>query len=303
MPLTDGRRLPLTVLSDISWMVQDCRSKKFCFSNLSVKPLLEVQAASVSKIEQLGSFEPCVGQVIISEEFRRQVWRTQTEALNSLPGLYSIKDKAYDFRGASGFQNSNWNSAAELLLGYRAGEALDSNFLELSNSTEIHDSIKGAGKEMFSGGQPTPANECTLVREDGLRVPVEEFSSHAYVYFPGHTPGMCCLDIDLTEHKHLKVALRFTRIKLEAASDFIFWTAPHEKVVSDKAAECRSLGYIHEEPLNLSVVDADLYCDAPIWLGRLAEFRGDRAMALASVQYAKDGRRFPLGVKQEQKYV
>lgn len=72
--------------------------------DLSLEQLLEVKVISASKFEQRGRDAPSAVQVISRAEIQRHGWRTLTEALNTLPGLYASNDKVYDFQGARGFQ-------------------------------------------------------------------------------------------------------------------------------------------------------------------------------------------------------
>lgn len=84
-------------------MAQGSQAAAVDLSDLSLEQLLEVKVVSASKFEQHGRDAPSAVQVISREEIRRHGWRTLTEALNTLPGLYVSNDKGYDFQGARGF--------------------------------------------------------------------------------------------------------------------------------------------------------------------------------------------------------
>lgn len=98
------QRLGWMVLSGLTWAAQTGQAAEADLDDLSLEQLLGVKVVSVSKFEQRGRDAPSAVQVISREEIQRHGWRTLTEALNTLPGLYASNDKAYDFQGARGFQ-------------------------------------------------------------------------------------------------------------------------------------------------------------------------------------------------------
>lgn len=72
-------------------------------TDLSFEELTSMQVTTASKFIQSTRDAPSAVQVILREDIRRYGWRTLAEALNSLPGLYSVSDRGYDFLGARGF--------------------------------------------------------------------------------------------------------------------------------------------------------------------------------------------------------
>lgn len=74
------------------------------YTELSLEQLLEVRVTSACKFNQAAGEAPSAVQVIGQEEIQRHGWRTLSEALNTLPGIYVSNDKVYDFQGARGFQ-------------------------------------------------------------------------------------------------------------------------------------------------------------------------------------------------------
>lgn len=98
------QRLAWMVLSGLTWAAQAGQAAQADLDDLSLEQLLEVKVVSASKFEQRGRDAPSAVQVIGREEIQRHGWRTLTEALNTLPGLYASNDKVYDFQGARGFQ-------------------------------------------------------------------------------------------------------------------------------------------------------------------------------------------------------
>ena len=72
-------------------------------TELSLEQLLDVKISSASKFEQRANAAPAAVQVISREDIKRHGWRTLTEALKSLPGIYAVNDRGYDYLGARGF--------------------------------------------------------------------------------------------------------------------------------------------------------------------------------------------------------
>lgn len=70
---------------------------------LNLDDLASVQISSVSKYVQPTREAPAAVEVISRAEISRYGWRTLSEALNSLPGLYFSNDRAYDYLGGRGF--------------------------------------------------------------------------------------------------------------------------------------------------------------------------------------------------------
>jgi outer membrane receptor protein involved in Fe transport len=73
-------------------------------TELSLEQLLTVEVSSASKHLQRAGDAPSAVQVISREEIRLHGWRTLSEALVSLPGIYISNDRGYDYLGARGFQ-------------------------------------------------------------------------------------------------------------------------------------------------------------------------------------------------------
>jgi iron complex outermembrane receptor protein len=114
--MLESRPLALTVLWALALVAQAGYVTATDLSDLSLEQLLEVKVVSASKFEQRGRDAPSAVQVISHEEIRRHGWRTLTEALNTLPGIYASTDKGYDFQGARGFQITGDYNTRFLLL-------------------------------------------------------------------------------------------------------------------------------------------------------------------------------------------
>lgn len=73
------------------------------FTDLPLEDLLRVEITSASKFSQSSNEAPSAVQVITAADIRQNGWQTLGEALASLPGLYRVSDKAYEYIGARGF--------------------------------------------------------------------------------------------------------------------------------------------------------------------------------------------------------
>lgn len=99
--------------------------------------LAALQVSSASKFVQSAREAPSAVEVVSREDIRRHGWRTLTEALSSLTGIYSSNDRAYNLLGARGF----------LVPG-----DLNTRFLVLIDGQRSNDNIyeQGAFSEEFS---------------------------------------------------------------------------------------------------------------------------------------------------------
>jgi len=121
---------------------------------------------------------------------------------NLLKDIPSVAIQAYGADGVIRY----WNPASEALYGYSEAEAIGRNLFELIVPPEVHAYAREMMRKTFASGEPSMAEECTLIRKDGTKVDV--ISSHAYVHVPGLSPEMFCVHVDLSERKRAEAALR-----------------------------------------------------------------------------------------------
>jgi outer membrane receptor protein involved in Fe transport len=72
-------------------------------TSLSLEQLLQVSVLGASKYEQKQSEVAAAVSVITRQEIRAFGWRTLSDALASLPGIYSTYDRQYSYLGTRGF--------------------------------------------------------------------------------------------------------------------------------------------------------------------------------------------------------
>lgn len=72
-------------------------------SQLSLEDLLNVRITGASKYEQKRGEIAAAVSVISRNEIKAYGWRTLSEALSSLPGIYSTYDRQYSYLGTRGF--------------------------------------------------------------------------------------------------------------------------------------------------------------------------------------------------------
>lgn len=95
-------KLALVVL--LGFAAQQAQAEAIDLTELSLEQLLTVEVSSASKYTQRTVDAPSAVQVISRDDIRLHGWRTLSEALSSLPGIYINNDRVYDFPGARGFQ-------------------------------------------------------------------------------------------------------------------------------------------------------------------------------------------------------
>lgn len=93
----------LSILFFLAFATQHAQSAQVDLTELSLEELLNIKVSSASKYSQRSADAPSAVQVITRDEIELHGWRTLTEALVNLPGMYATNDRAYDFLGARGF--------------------------------------------------------------------------------------------------------------------------------------------------------------------------------------------------------
>lgn len=109
-----------------------------------------------------------------------------------------------------------WNHASVAIYGYAAKEAIGRDVVELIVPPERRVEVRESLLKTFESGQPIPAGELSLLRKDGSQVDV--FSSHVFVDLPGQAPEVFCVDVDLSERKHMEAELVSARTLAENAN-------------------------------------------------------------------------------------
>lgn len=103
MFLFEPQRGNLLIALICALTLQSAQAEPVDLSELSLEQLLDVKVTSACKYEQRTSDAPSAVQIITREEISRHGWRTLSEALLTLPGIYIGSDHAYDYLGARGF--------------------------------------------------------------------------------------------------------------------------------------------------------------------------------------------------------
>ncbi len=94
----------LAILVLLALAIPNARAEQVDLTELSLEQLMQVDVTSASKHLQRSGDAPSAVQVISREDIRLHGWRTLSEALVSLPGIYISNDRGYDYLGARGFQ-------------------------------------------------------------------------------------------------------------------------------------------------------------------------------------------------------
>lgn len=188
-----------------------------------------------------------------------------------------------------------WNLASEILYGYSAEEAMNSNLLDLIIPQEMKEGVTGAIRQMIDTGAPIPPGELLLKRKDGSRVPV--FSSHALVHPLGRQPELFCLDIDLTERNQAEEALRESEYRwkfaIEGSGDGVWdWNIlSNEAKYSKRWKEMLGYGENDILPTNQEWVDR-IHPDDQTYVAKAMQDYLEGKTAIYVVEYrlrCKDG--------------
>ncbi|TAN66544.1 MAG: TonB-dependent receptor [Methylobacter sp.] len=93
-------------------------------TNLSIEQLLNVDVISASRLGQKTSRAPSSVSVLTAADIRTFGWRTLSEALNAMRGLFTANDRNYSYLGVRGFIHPNdYNSRVLFMIdGQRMNE-------------------------------------------------------------------------------------------------------------------------------------------------------------------------------------
>ncbi|MBM4131844.1 TonB-dependent receptor, partial [bacterium] len=96
------------------------------YTNLSLEQLMAIPVYSAAKREQKTSEAPSSVTVVTSQDVRAHGWRTLSELLRSVPGIYVTNTRTYGSAGARGFERSGDFGGRMLLLvnGHRMNDPL-----------------------------------------------------------------------------------------------------------------------------------------------------------------------------------
>ena len=72
-------------------------------TELSIEKLLDIEVFTASRFPQKASEAPSRVTVVDSEAIRKFGYRTLSDILNSIPGVYTTYDRNYTYLGARGF--------------------------------------------------------------------------------------------------------------------------------------------------------------------------------------------------------
>lgn len=95
-------------------------------TDLPLEALLNITVSAASKYEQKSSEAPSSVTVLTADDIRAHGWRTLSQALASLRGVYITNDRTYEFVGTRGFGlPGDFNSRVLLKIdGYRTNDAV-----------------------------------------------------------------------------------------------------------------------------------------------------------------------------------
>ena len=94
--------------------------------SMTLEELMNIPVYAASRHEQSGAEAPASVTIVTSEQIRRYGWRTMTDILGSVRGIYVSKDRNYDYVGVRGFlRPGDYNlRILQLVDGHRVNDML-----------------------------------------------------------------------------------------------------------------------------------------------------------------------------------
>ncbi len=118
------RLIVTVILIALSCQVAADNSTSEDLTNLSIEQLMNVEVISASRLGQKASQAPSSVSVLTAGDIRTFGWRTLSEALNAMRGLFTSNDRNYSYLGVRGFMHPNdYNSRVLFMIdGQRMNE-------------------------------------------------------------------------------------------------------------------------------------------------------------------------------------
>jgi two-component system cell cycle sensor histidine kinase/response regulator CckA len=139
-------------------------------------------------------------------------------------------------------------------------------------------------------GEGSAVFETTQVRRDGSRIPVEVAARK--IDFRGQ-PAILAVHRDITERKRAEETIRRSeerfRALFEHAADAIFIGDSDGRLIEANRAAAESLGYSHDELVNMRVADLNTPEAAALVPERMAALAEQRSLAFETTHMRKDG--------------
>ncbi len=111
-----------------------------------------------------------------------------------------------------------WNKASEAIYGFTEQEALGKQLEDLIIPSNMRTDLIKAHNDWLKSGIAIPSGELALLRKDGKFVDV--FSSHVLQTNVDGKQEMFCIDVDLSERKHIEDKLRQSEARLQEAQRY-----------------------------------------------------------------------------------
>ncbi len=108
--------------------------------------------------------------------------------------------------------------------------------------------------------------------------------------------GVSGVAIDITDRKRAEEALRLTQFTVDRTALGCFWIKRDGRFFYVNDHMCRSLGYTHQELLQMSVMDIDPGFDPSIWSEYWTVLLNEKVRRFETVHLRKDGTTFPVEI-------
>jgi len=101
---------------------------------------------------------------------------------------------------------------------------------------------------------------------------------------------------DITERKKAEEQLKLLSATIEAASDGAYWMDSEGRFLYSNLSGCESLGYTHDELLQLRIFDINPRVDVKRWATLWENIKVQKTFISESIHRRKDGSEFPIEI-------
>ncbi|MBT5420726.1 MAG: PAS domain S-box protein, partial [Candidatus Cloacimonetes bacterium] len=175
-----------------------------------------------------------------------------------------------------------WNKASEALYGYSQEEVINKKLEDLIIPNEMRETVISLIKNWHENNIKIPNSELVLLRKDGS--PVHVYSSHVMIDKPDGEKEMFCIDVDISERKHVEKEYHRSMSLLKSA-EHLSKTGGWRFTVKDQFMYWTDEAFsIHEIDIKPQTIDTDKQIEDSL----LCYDEKDRPIVMKAFQDCRD---------------